>query len=137
MRSLWFVAIAAVLATGCLSPTTSNKSDPLTQTSSGSSGSGSSGGTTSGGSGGTGAPQPNAAGMLSGFDPTNSVVRGYAYDPNNPTVSFMVEFWLDQPRPTGTALGQVLANVNRFLFPTGPHGFNFTMPMAYQDGKMR
>jgi hypothetical protein len=126
------VMALALIVTGCPSKTEStNKSEPLTS-STGGSGSGGSGGTT-----GSGGSTPNAAGVVSSFDPPNSLVRGYAYDPDNTNISFFVELWLNGPRPGGTPLGQLQANTVRFLFPSGPYGFSYTVPMAYQDGKLR
>jgi hypothetical protein len=128
---------AAGLATGCLSQST-NSSEPLLSsgTSSGTGGSGSGSGTGSG-TGGTGSPTPNGSGLLSSFDPPNSRVNGYAYNANAPGTSYIVEFFLNGPRGTGTALGQILANQFRFLFPNGNYGYSFTIPMAYQDGIVR
>jgi len=129
--SLLLVLAFALISVGCQS-TTTNSNQPLT-TSSGTSGSGGSG--TSGSAGTTG-PAPNAAGLVQSFDPANSYIKGYAYDSANPSVSFFVELWLNGPRGSGTSLGQLQANTARFLFPQGPYGFTFTMPMQYQNGNI-
>jgi hypothetical protein len=129
--NLLVLALVALATSGCLSQTQStNMNQALTSGTGGGSGSGG-----SGSSGSTGVA--NAAGLLINFDATNSNVTGYAYDPNNPNLSFFVEFWLDGPMGQGTSLGQQDANTHRFLPPVGNYGFTFTIPMAYQDGKLR
>lgn len=85
----------------------------------------------------TNTPAANAAGVITTFDPTNKLIKGYAYDSNNPQISFAVELWVNGPLNVGTNLGQITANAQHNLFPQGPYAFNFSVPPAYQDGQMR
>ena len=66
---------------------------------------------------------------------TDGVAAGWAYDPDQPSTSIAVHFYID-----GTFAGQANANqirsdVNRGINVDGNHGFNWTIPNSYHDGR--
>jgi hypothetical protein len=89
-------------------------------------------------------PQPtrNAApiGYLDGVS-SNGTASGWAYDPNQSASSIQVHFYLDGAAGHGgTLIGSVSAStgrsdVNAAMKISGNHGFEYSMPAQYRDGK--
>ena len=86
-----------------------------------------------------GAP-PAGAGQVGRITDVTSLGRvyGYAFDPQNSAVFVQVQFYIDGPKGTGTAIGTTVANKpgddgNQ----PGDHSFSLDLPEAYRNGKAR
>jgi hypothetical protein len=69
-----------------------------------------------------------------------TVVYGWSADPDVPSQSNVVRFFVDGPYGQGQLAGQVVADivrddVNRALHITGRHGFQWLIPLPFRDGK--
>ena len=70
----------------------------------------------------------------------NGMVSGWALDPDNPSQSIAVHFYVDGPAGSGVFAGNTLANIQRldvnqvtgFL---GDHGYTFVIPPQFRDGR--
>ena len=65
---------------------------------------------------------------------------GWTYDPDAPSAPIAVHFYIDGSAGIGTFAGATAtdvlrSDVNQALGITGNHGFAFTIPPQYQDGK--
>ncbi len=90
--------------------------------------------------GGGGNSTSSPLGWLDSVDPSNWKVKGWSYDPDNSSASNTVHIYIDGPAGTGTFAGQVNADkprsdVNNAYGISGDHGFEFTIPNQYLDGK--
>src|SRR3989344_4745057 len=70
---------------------------------------------------------------------TTSVIRGWSYDPDNSSSSNQVKIYIDGPAGTGTLIATIPANIDRpdvraAAGITGNHGFEYTVPVSYQNG---
>jgi len=88
---------------------------------------------------GSGCTNTLPKGYLDGVDPASNDVYGWAYDPDTSSASITVHFYFDGPAGTGTFGGAVVTTVSRpdvnsTFGITGIHGFDFTIPSAYQSG---
>jgi hypothetical protein len=68
-------------------------------------------------------------------------LNGWAYDPATPSASIAVDFYVDGPAGLGTGIARVTADgsrpdVNAVYVITGNHGFSFSLPAQYRDGKV-
>lgn len=66
-------------------------------------------------------------------------VSGWSLDPNSPSASIEVHFYIDGPVGTGTIVGSATANIPRPDVNTqtghpGNHGYEFPIPSTYFDG---
>jgi hypothetical protein len=82
------------------------------------------------------------AGNLDGIDSRTALVRGWAYDPSDPTVSVLMQLYLDGPAGSpgsvfvGAAQTDILRqDVNEKRRISGTHGFELRLPAKYWDGK--
>jgi hypothetical protein len=65
---------------------------------------------------------------------------GWSLDPDNPSQSNTVHFYIDGPAGSGTFIGSIVANiprpdVNQTTGYPGNHGYNFPIPNQYRDGR--
>lgn len=58
---------------------------------------------------------------------------GWSRDPDNLNVANVVQFYVDGAKGVGTPVGQARADVIRS--DVGNHGFEFSIPVKYRDGK--
>lgn len=70
----------------------------------------------------------------------DGVAFGWAYDPDDSSVSISVHFYVDGPAGSGVFAGAVTANlsrpdVNSAYGIAGNHGFSFSIPSQFRDGK--
>lgn len=69
------------------------------------------------------------------------IARGWAYDPDAPSVSIPVHFYIDKPAGNvdnfagDTTANLVRSDVNSTMKVSGNHGFEFSIPSKYRDGK--
>lgn len=88
------------------------------------------------------APDANAK-PVGNFDEirmSDGVIRGWSYDPDQPGNSINIQIFFNGPVGTGTlvhsgATNVLRADVNSTFGITGNHGFEFTIPATYRDGK--
>jgi hypothetical protein len=85
------------------------------------------------------APQSNPIGPLDRIS-TDGVAWGWAIDPDVSSQSIDVHFYVDGPAGSGFWAGSVTANIPRPDVNTGTgypgdHGFRFTIPVEFRDGK--
>src|SRR3989344_218719 len=68
------------------------------------------------------------------------IAGGWTYDPDHPTQSISVSFYINGPEGTGTYAGSVStdglrSDVNQAYGITGNHAFGFRIPDSFRDGK--
>lgn len=85
-------------------------------------------------------PPPAGVGQVGRITDVTSLGRvyGFAFDPQNSGVFVQVNFYVDGPKGTGTAIGSTIANKpgddgNQ----PGDHSFSLDLPEAYRNGKAR
>ena len=71
---------------------------------------------------------------------TDGLVSGWSFDPDAPSTSNSIRFYIDGTNTTGTLLFEVTtsllnADTNSIFGISGNHGFQFTIPTSYHDGK--
>ena len=83
-------------------------------------------------------------GNFDGINQSNWTATGWSLDPDTPSTSTDVHFYIDGPASNdaghGTYIGQTNANkprpdVNSATGYSGDHGFEFTIPNQYLDGR--
>lgn len=79
-------------------------------------------------------------GQLETIKTTNNKAEGWSFDPDATSTSNAIHFYIDGGAGQGKFEGAVVANktrndVNNLRKITGKHGFEFTIPSAYRDGK--
>jgi len=79
-------------------------------------------------------------GNFDGLKPDVKTVYGWSYDPDVSAQSINVNIYADGPAGSGTLLASIAANVarpdvNTAFNISGNHGFEFTLPVSYQDGQ--
>lgn len=88
----------------------------------------------------TGTNNFNPKGYLDGID-VDGNAYGWSFDPDTASESIDVHFYLDGPVGSGTLIGVTKAStsrpdVNTAFGISGNHGFVFSIPTQYRDGKM-
>lgn len=83
-------------------------------------------------------PNKTPIGWLDGI--SNGYAHGWALDPDDPSVSIAVHFYIDGPAGSGTLAGGILANlarpdVNAVTRYPDNHGFSFSIPAPWRDGR--
>jgi len=71
---------------------------------------------------------------------TDFIVEGWSLDPDVPSQSIDVHFYVDGPYPQGTFAGSLTTDilredVNKALGVTGLHGFRWFVPQRFRDGQ--
>jgi hypothetical protein len=87
-------------------------------------------------------PPPNVygpTGYLEGLNASGNA-SGWSFDPDTPSQSININFYVDGPVGIGTLAGTAPANllradVNAAYNATGNHGFSWNIPNQYRDGK--
>jgi len=72
-------------------------------------------------------------GKFVGID-SAGIASGWAQDPDAPTASIPVHFYLDGPAGVGTYLAMETASIPQGPPGEGPHGFRFPLPSRLRDG---
>jgi len=70
---------------------------------------------------------------------SNGNATGWSLDPDSPSQSNTVHFYIDGPAGTGTFIGSIVADVprpdvNQATGYPGNHGYSFSIPNQYRDG---
>lgn len=70
-----------------------------------------------------------------------NTIRGWAWDENIPDAPVKILFYVNSPKPDGTLVASLSANLNRpdiaslHSHDNGDHGFEITLPKSIKDGK--
>ncbi|HEX5071040.1 MAG TPA: hypothetical protein VFV78_12565, partial [Vicinamibacterales bacterium] len=72
-------------------------------------------------------------GALTGID-SAGIVSGWAQDPDAPSSSIAVHFYVDGPAGVGTFVATQAASIPQGAPVAGPHGFRFAIPSRLRDG---